>query len=227
MLNKKIIGVCGVARVGKNLFAEILIKQLKEKYNLVGKQFSLAYELKYDCKDFIQDKLGLNVFSESTEDKNSFREMLVWYGDVMRKRTNGKYWTDKLYSKMESEQSHFDIGVITDIRYDFYNDDEIDWVKNKLNGPIIHISKYTYGFPTDGRVVNIKGKTNYQKIYTSPANSHETINDPKLKKKADYLLEWEDVNYLQNLPYQMLIDNEYLNNTVITCLDHLKSKIIQ
>ena len=40
-MNKQIvIGVGGVARAGKNLFCDLLVKQLKQKYNLHAQHFA-------------------------------------------------------------------------------------------------------------------------------------------------------------------------------------------
>ena len=87
-MTKKYIGVSGVARSGKNLFCDIAIKQLSQK-GVKAKQYALAYYLKKDCEEFIKTKLGLDVFTEKTDDKTIFREMLVWYGGVKRKQTEG------------------------------------------------------------------------------------------------------------------------------------------
>ena len=105
MSKKVYIGVSGLARVGKNLFCDIAIKQLKEKYGLTAKQFALAYELKNDCRDFVKDKLGIDVFTEKTEEKNIIRPLLVWYGGVKRKQSNGTYWTSLLKSRMDNDPS--------------------------------------------------------------------------------------------------------------------------
>ena len=35
-----------------------------------------------------------------------------------------------------------DIPIVTDIRYSEYKKDEVDWVKNELNGVVVHISQY-------------------------------------------------------------------------------------
>ena len=232
-MNKQIvIGVGGVARAGKNLFCDLLVKQLKQQYNLNAKHFALAYELKMDCHNFIYGNLNIDVFTENTEEKKIFRDMLVWYGDAKRKQSNGRYWIDKLDSRISAEYAWgtppIDVAIVSDIRYDFYPTDEVDWIKKEKNGPFIHISKYTYGFPTDGRVVKVGGQTvNNTKIFTEPANSHEALNDPKLQKKADYLLQWEDISYSKTLTYQELLNNEYLNNTVIECLKTIQHKIIQ
>ena len=233
MNNKQIvIGVGGVARAGKNLFCDLLVKQLKQQYNLHAQHFALAYELKMDCRQFIWDQLHLDVFTENTDEKKIFRDMLVWYGDAKRKQTNGRYWIEKLNLTIGKEFAWgtppIDVAIVSDIRYDFYQNDEVDWIRKEKNGPFIHLSKYTYGFPTDGRVVKVGGKNvNEMRIFTEPANSHEALNDPKLQKKADYLLQWEDVGAGKNLAYAELLDNQYLNNTVIECLKSIQHKIIQ
>ena len=176
-MNKIYIGISGVARSGKNLFCDIAQNLLKEKYGLSSKSYALAYYLKKDCEQFIQDKLGLNVFSENTEDKNKFREMLVWYGGVKRKQTEGKYWTGLLHEDLKKDTN--DVNFISDIRYIEYSDDEVFWLKKQLNGKLIHISKYTYGFPTDGRhyIVNDLSK----KIYTEAPNQRSEEHTSELQ----------------------------------------------
>jgi len=231
-MNKQIvIGVGGVARAGKNLFCDLLVKQLKQKYNLHAQHFALAYELKMDCRMFVHANLNIDVFTENSEEKKMFRDMLVWYGDAKRKQTNGRYWIDKLDLRIGKEFAWgtppIDVAIVSDIRYDYYENDEVDWIRKEKNGPLIHVSKFTYGFPTDGRVVKVGGEAvNKTKIFTDPANSHEALNDPKLQKKADYLLQWEDISYGKTLTYDELLNNEYLNNCVIECLANLQSRNI-
>jgi hypothetical protein len=219
MKNKQLnIGISGVARSGKNLFGDILIKQLKLKYNINTMQFGVADELKKECAQFIKDKLNLNVFSEYTPDKNEFRDMLIWYGNVMRTRTKGRHWIEKLELNIGKEyewgttfETGLDAAIITDIRYCTYEKDELHWIKNELNGILIHVEKY-----------DRNGKIH------PPANIHECKNDPIIKENADYLLQWEDISCDNNLSMNELLDNEYLNNRVIQCLDNLiYSKTIQ
>lgn len=211
MKNKCYIGISGVARSGKNLFCDISKKIITEKYGLSCSSYALAYYLKYDCKDFIQDKLGLNVFTENTEDKKVFREMLVWYGDVKRKQTEGRYWTEKLQLDFEKDDS--DVIFITDIRYNFYAKDEVYWIKNELNGQLIHISKYTYGFPLDGRRIRSDVANTQQKIWVEPANDHELWNDPKVKSSADFKVEWPHVKS-ENKTYEDIVMDEQLNSLI-------------
>lgn len=212
-MNKIYIGISGFARTGKNLFCTIAEKVLKEKYNLTSKTYALAYFLKKDCEPFIQEKLGLSSFSEKTEDKNLFREMLVWYGGVKRKQTEGKYWTGLLYEELKKDTN--DVNFISDIRYAEYKEDEVFWLKKELNGKLIHISKYTYGFPTDGRYHRVNDKS--KKIYTEAPNQHELLNDPKIQLYSDYKVEWEQVISIDKIK-EDLVNNVYLNDVVEECL---------
>lgn len=197
----KYIGVSGLARAGKNIFCDIAIKQLKSEYNLNAKAYALAFELKNDCADFIKCKLNLNVFSENTNDKNVFRPLLVWYADVKRKQTNGRYWIELLNNTINQDNnSNTDIVLISDIRFAEYKNDEIFWLKNELKGKLVHVSKFSYD----------NTKTN--KIFNQPPNNTEKENDPIIKENADYLIEWEDIKGENS------INNEYLNLNVRECL---------
>lgn len=198
----KYIGVSGLARTGKNIFCDIAIKQLKDNFNLNAKSYALAHELKKDCANFVNSKLGLNVFSEDTKEKSIFRPLLVWYADTKRTQTNGRYWIELLNDAIKRDNNHnIDIILISDIRFAEYPNDEIFWLKNELNGKLIHITKFSYD----------KLEKN-KKIFNDPPNETEKTNDPKIKKNADYLIEWEDVNEPN------LINNIYLNQHVNDCL---------
>jgi hypothetical protein len=210
MKTKRYIGISGVARSGKNLFCDISKKILAEKYGYKCSSYALAFYLKNDCKEFINDKLGLDVFTENTENKKVFRDILVWYGDVKRKQTDGRYWTEKLQSDIDKDDS--DVIFITDIRYNFYPKDEVYWIQKELNGKLIHISKYTYGFPSNERRMRPEHDKNV-KVYTEPANDHERWNDPKVKVAADYQLEWKHIS-TEGKTYEEILNDEYLNNAV-------------
>ena len=200
-MTKKYIGVSGVARSGKNLFCDIAIKQLSQK-GVKAKQYALAYYLKKDCEEFIKTKLGLDVFTEKTEDKTIFREMLVWYGGVKRKQTEGAYWTSMLQKDMDADDN--EVIFVSDIRYDQYPKDEVYWIKEVLGGYLVHVSKYTYN-DWDERV------------FTEPPNEHEKLNDPLVKLKSDYLLQWKQSDIKDGL----IIDNAYLNLCVKDVLKSL------
>lgn len=201
---KKIIGISGLARAGKNLFCDIAIQELNNR-GYSAKQYALAYFLKKDCEQFVKEKLNLNVFSENTEEKSIFREFLVWYGGVKRKQTEGRYWTSLLYKEIEKDPS--DIVLVSDIRYAQYLKDEVQWIQNELQGKLVHISKYTV-LSDDTRK------------YTEPPNEHERINDPLIRGLSDYTVEWMDVSSTSNNTIKMK-ECVYLTDIVNKCLDRI------
>lgn len=198
------IGLSGVARSGKNSFADIMIDIYKER-GIMAKQFSLAWYLKKDCEKFIQEKLDLCVWSEKTEEKSVFRPLLIWYGDVMRKRTTGKYWTDMLQKDLEKSDAQ--INIVTDIRYSVYPEDEVHWIKHAMNGKLIHIAKY-----------ELKGST---KVFTEPDNDHELYNDPIVKKNADVVVQWPAFNINGNGSYMAMLKDDNLRGIVGGAIDKL------
>ena len=165
------IGISGVARSGKDSLAleiENLIRSYKGKTIY---KTSLAQPLKEDCKDFIKQYLGLNVFTDKNEEKATFREFLVWYGKVKRQQTEGKYWTNLLDQRVKKFQP--DICIIPDIRYQQYEQDEVSWLKAKQNNILIHLQRIAI----NGEIV-------------PPANMDESINDSIIQNSADYKIVW-------------------------------------
>ena len=137
--NMKLIGISGVARSGKDLFTTVAQEVLKQ-HDIKTERFALAYELKSDLKDLIHTKTGIDAFTENTEEKNIIRPLLVAYGDVMRKISDGKYWTQKVEQRLG--KSKVDVAFVTDIRYDHYIEDECTWLQLKQSGKLIHLTKY-------------------------------------------------------------------------------------
>ena len=177
------IGIGGVARSGKDSFANNLLDILKEN-NFNAIKSSLAEPLKHDCKEFISSKLGLDVWTDKTEEKAIFREMLVWYGKVKRQQSEGQYWTNLLTKRVEIEAP--EICIVPDVRYLQYPEDEVFWLKNKMNGILIHIERKDI----NGDIV-------------PPANMDESINDKLIKDNADYSVVWptyapDDLSSLAN-----------------------------
>ena len=211
----KIIGISGLARSGKDCFATVATKILTEQYKLKVERHALAYELKDDLKDLIKKKTGIDAFTEKTEEKNVIRPLLVAYGDMMRKHTEGKYWTGKMESKIAKSKA--DVFIITDIRYDFYPEDECSWIRNKMAGKLVHVTRYKMGpAPSKRRITTSKPV----KIYDAPPNDHEFLNNPKCKAKADYAFEWQDVS--EEFPTMDELKNcAYINDCVTKALDSI------
>ena len=174
-MHNKIIGVSGCARSGKDTFFNILKKYLPEV-----EQVALAYELKKDLDDFVKSKIGISVFTDETKDKSLIRGLMVEYGKIKRQQTEGTYWTCLAQKKINEILRMDKIPVITDVRYDIYPKDEFHWLKNENRGVLVHITRM-FG---DDEI--------------PPANEEESINNEKLKTKADYSIKWNTVDQNQN-----------------------------
>lgn len=174
----KVIGVSGVARAGKDTFVSILINRLKERGKSSAK-IALADPLKEYCDSFCRANLGVTAFTQIPAEKLLIRPMLVWFGDAKRKQTNGRFWVDLASKSIDKLDGNVDYAIISDVRYDHYERDEVDWLKLEQKGVLIHVSRYT----SVGDV----------KEYVPPANDHELLNDPKVKNKSDYRVEWPTI----------------------------------
>lgn len=202
---KEIIGVSGLARSGKNLFADVATDILKQN-GKTTKCWALAYYLKQDCEEFIKKNLDLSVWSEKNEEKNVFRDLLVWYGDAKRKMSEGRFWIDQIQKDLN--ESTADVNIVTDIRYTTYPKDECYWIQKEMGGKLIHLAKYT--FDKSGN-----------KVFDLPPNKHEEHNDPILQKCSDFNIEWLSVRLKYNGSYiAMLADpyvREIVTNTLVGC----------
>lgn len=216
--NMNIIGVCGYARSGKNLFADIAINLLKEKYNKTAVSLALAYPLKKDLHQFVYEKTELDTFTENDHEKKLIRPMLVAYGNLMRDITNGTYWTNKLEKYINEKASQYDYVFVTDIRYDHYEHDEVYWVKQKMNGLLVHISRYDYQPAPSRRHIHTSKPV---KTYIEPANDFERIHDPSLYKKSDVKIEWESCKNTTNPGLEL---EKYVDDFII---EFLKLKFIE
>lgn len=164
-----LIGVSGVARVGKDSLYKFA-KEYFENKGLSCERFAFADELKRELAPFVREYYDLDVFSDITEEKNVFRDILVAHGRIQRLRTNGAYWVDKVFKSIE--KSGADVKFINDCRY--LNECE---KIHSVGGKVIHLTRY------ENQWVDYK-------VSFEPANDEERINDPKVKAAADYRFEW-------------------------------------
>ena len=180
----KYIGLSGVAGAGKDLFFSLLAERLS------CQRLSLADELKSDVKDWCISNYNIDPVSCSRKKKDILRPFLVFHGKQKRDATDGRYWIERLQEKINflektvSNSPFQDMYcVITDIRYDEYDRDEVSWLKDELKGSLVHILQYTE-----------KPDSNEGCLYRiprPPANEEEKHNDPKIKAKADFNIEWK------------------------------------
>jgi hypothetical protein len=172
---KNVIGLGGIAQSGKDFFFTNLKKTTKR--NVI--RFAIADELKKELFSLIKNTYNIDIFNCSAEDKEKIRPMLLSHGKIRRNESKGRHWINKISEKVkDAAKDEKNIVVITDIRYDEFANDEVDWVKKELSGFFVHISKYTED----------KGV----KVFGLPPNEDEAINNPKLIEKADYLIQWPD-----------------------------------
>ena len=166
------IGISGVAGCGKNVLGDIIVKLL-ERLNLPCREFSIAKNLKGEVARASRDLYGIDSLNCSREEKEVIRPFLVAHGLIKRNLSQGRHWVDFLTSELDPDK----INIITDIRFDKYKKDEVYWLKNEINGILIHVSRYH----------EVEGK----RVFLAPINETERENDPKVKKQADFILNWK------------------------------------
>lgn len=173
-----VIGITGVAKSGKDSFYAIA-NQYFSRLGVKTKRFALADQLKEDLADFILNKIGVDLHNMSPSQKELIRPLMVAYGSTKRQQTNGKYWTSIIQNKInEFKNDH--IIFITDIRYSYYPEDELYWLKTVNDGKLVHISR-----------IDETG------IFIPPANEEEKINDPILKSQSDLSICWKTTDDAQ------------------------------
>tara|TARA_B100000676_G_scaffold114691_1_gene114219 strand:- start:42794 stop:43528 length:735 start_codon:yes stop_codon:yes gene_type:complete len=169
-----VIGLAGVAGCGKDTFFDVLGESMSVK------RVSLADALKQEANEWTLKHYGINAVTCSREDKEKIRPFLVLHAGMKRDTTNGRHWIDLVSRKIAINNSDY-TTVITDIRFNEYENDEVSWLKNELNGKLIHIRQWV-GRPDPNEGV-------LERIYKTPANSVEAMNDPKLQEAADYRID--------------------------------------
>lgn len=199
-----IVGLAGVAKSGKDSFYSIA-NQYFSRIGIKTKRFALADQLKDDLSEFILEKIGVDVYDMSPAQKELIRPLMVAYGSTKRQQTNGKYWTSILQNKINGFKNDHVIFV-TDIRYSYYPEDELHWLKINNNGKLIHISR-----------IDETG------IFIPPANEEEKINDPILKSQSDLSICWKTTDDSQQRyefvePMLVKIKECYENKTNTTRL---------
>lgn len=212
----ELIALGGVARAGKDTFYQTLARLRPGAIRI-----SIGDVIREDCKRFIKGSTSINVHKCTDEEKEIIRPILVGYGISLRKLTSGGYFRTALDELMRdikespkwNKDSYF---VMTDLRFAEYEFDEPEWIKCH-NGVMIHISRimsYIEGEEDD------HGRFNWfnqpKPKYLQPANDTERENDPKIKAKADFVVEWENRNdpaYFEAIVNQALRKIENIQKT--------------
>ena len=174
----KIIGITGVAGAGKDTFCDFL------SVRIPCERYSLADELKREVSQWCRMHYHVDPVNCNRDQKEIIRPFLVAHGSAKRSLSHGRHWIEKLHNKIiAADRSKF--KIITDIRYDDYQNDEADWLQRELGGVLVHVSQYKISACVDDSIM---------RMFLKPANAEEARNDPKLKEKSNFQIEWEFVN---------------------------------
>jgi len=173
--SRTILGLSGVANSGKDTFFSLLSQKLPFQ------RFALADELKILLRPKLLEKYNIDILNCSREEKNTVRDELVHFAKQKRLDSYGKFWTEILTKKiLESDHQYI---CITDIRHNFFINDEVFWLKNTLGGYLVDIASYN---PNTG-------------AFAQPPNEEESFHYPKVKQAADYFVIWPIVNDVKRL----------------------------
>ena len=172
------IGIAGAARAGKDTLCRALIREFAMiRMNAVRKSIA-GDQVKSDLFDVLMDNFNIDAFTENSEEKEFMRPLLVEYGKMQRKKTEGRYFIDRFEPKLNV------VNILPDIRYVEYPKDEVHWLKNEVKGLLIFVER--------------------KDIYD--ANDTEKINNTIIKNLADYHLKWASLSE-QSEQHLAIIDN--------------------
>ena len=163
---KSIIGICGNARSGKDTMASLISEALSD-IGIKNEIISFASSLKEETREFIQQTLGIDTFTDKTEEKQIIRPFLVFWGTHVRKKIDPLVWVKKAIEKMDDNK----VYIISDVRFP----DEMKWLRSQ-DSYCIFLDRIDEG----GQFI-------------PPANEEEALNNPILKEKSDFQLTWKTV----------------------------------
>ncbi len=198
-----IIGISGVAGAGKDTLFDFLSDRLP------CQRFSLADELKAEVSQWCRMHYHIDSVNCDRDQKEVIRPFLVAHGSAKRNLSQGRHWIEKLHNTIVTgDKSKF--KIITDIRYDDYENDEADWLQKELGGVLVHVSQYEL------RSENLykPSRGPFVRKFKEPANAEEARNDPKIRKKSDFQIEWEFIKNGQISKLESHVDSflHWLNN---------------
>lgn len=192
-----IIGISGPARSGKDTLANKIVEIL-ESSGIKCEKTSFAKQLKTECKDFIYDNLGIDVFTEKDEEKNIIRPMLVTWGTHVRRKLDPDVWVKSVEKNMNPNV----VTIVSDVRFS----NELDWIQQN-DGYVVFIDRYL----PDGSLLG-------------PANDDEKNSTIPLREKCDHSLVWDTMNnedWLGAIAYEVLmktVPEEILTSWKKTCV---------
>lgn len=160
-----LIGLCGLARSGKDSFFNLVKDNLPQKSHRVA----FADALKRELDDLLIKYTRISAFTEKEEEKKIIRPLLVTYGTHVRRRLNENCWIERVENNVKHHLNAGKIVFVTDVRYE----NELKWI-HQLNGISIYIE--TRGnFPTNEEeevndpILKLNSKHNFYWEKNAPA----------------------------------------------------------
>jgi hypothetical protein len=196
-MNKKIIGIAGFARSGKDTLAKTIASLLEEK----GKKtrlFSFAKALKSDIDNFCVEKFNISAFCDNSDLKAKIRPMLIAYGNCQRESTLGTYWINRLKPDIDIFfKNGGEYAIVSDLRFKEFEYDEYDFFRSFVQNFVFPVSLF-----------NRDGKLN------DAAHESEKKSFPFFLQNSDHNIEWaksEDESYIREKANECikLITNKY------------------
>ena len=163
---KRIVGICGVARSGKDSLFKI-IKSSLDSQGINCLRISIADSLRQELSEFLHKQLGISPWTECHSEKEIIREVLVSWSRV-RRSLDKDYWIKRINSQLQDGYN-----IITDVRYE----NEIEYIK-RLDGKCIFVE----------RLIDNEGTP------LRPPNNEELINTVPLKDICNSTLTWNNLD---------------------------------
>jgi hypothetical protein len=163
-----VIGIAGYARSGKDTLCHALVQALEE-VGKTGRQYTLAAELKQDLSGLIWEVFQKDIWTLSGSDKELVRPLMVAYGSIWRKTSQGTHYPSILDPQLDEAEQRGFIPIISDIRYAEYERDELQWIKDARKGKLIYVERHMNIAP----------------------NEDELRNCAKLRECADLVVSWD------------------------------------
>ena len=159
---RKLIGITGFARSGKDTFFERADLALK-KESLRCERVAFADALKNEVDDLLKTHTGISAFTENDEEKSLVRPLLVTYGTDIRRKLNQNCWIEKVQPIVIEHLENNKFVFVTDVRFK----NEAEWIK--MNG---------------GFMVKV------ERDGVGPANHEEHKQSVLMKQHIDYKIAW-------------------------------------
>lgn len=186
-MNKPLyIGLAGVAGSGKDTFFQFLQSRLQENLKRV-KRYSFGDCLKEEINPWTTEHYGIDAVNCSREEKDFIRPMLIAHASIRREMSKGQHWIKCVEEKVENDKEPCDIVCLTDVRYNFYENDECRWIKEK-GGVIVYVSRFLSG----------------QDCFLEAKNPEEKAHDPLVKNLADYEVVLEEKESENQITHEAL-----------------------